>query len=249
MAKSADLIEIFTDGACSGNPGPGGWGVVLRWRDHEKELYGGVAETTNNRMELMAAIRGIETLKPGSRAVLVTDSGGSTAMTQERGDDAAQLVVRLHDVIVRDALTQHGDREIKHIGDGIMARFLTIASAVDGAIDMQRACERANADDAELGLGLCIGINAGEPIHENGDLFGTPVQIAARVLGEAESDEIAVSKLVREICVGKHYGFAKKGDFELKGIAEPTPIYPVDWHRDADAADQNSRPDGAPVSD
>ena len=74
MVKGADIIEIFTDGACSGNPGPGGWGVLLRWRGHEKELYGGVAKTTNNRMELMAAIRGIETLKPGSRAVLVTDS-------------------------------------------------------------------------------------------------------------------------------------------------------------------------------
>ena len=74
MAKGADTIEIFTDGACSGNPGPGGWGVLLRWRGHEKELYGGVGKTTNNRMELMAAIRGIETLKPGSRAVLVTDS-------------------------------------------------------------------------------------------------------------------------------------------------------------------------------
>ena len=74
MAKGADTIEIFTDGACSGNPGPGGWGVLLRWRGHEKELYGGVGKTTNNRMELMAAIRGIETLKPGSRVVLVTDS-------------------------------------------------------------------------------------------------------------------------------------------------------------------------------
>ena len=60
MAKGADTIEIFTDGACSGNPGPGGWGVLLRWRGHEKELYGGVGKTTNNRMELMAAIRGIE---------------------------------------------------------------------------------------------------------------------------------------------------------------------------------------------
>ena len=74
MAKHADTIEIFTDGACSGNPGPGGWGVLLRWRGHEKELYGGVGKTTNNRMELMAAIRGIETLKSGSRVVLVTDS-------------------------------------------------------------------------------------------------------------------------------------------------------------------------------
>ena len=74
MVKGVDTIEIFTDGACSGNPGPGGWGVLLRWRGHEKELYGGVGKTTNNRMELMAAIRGIETLKPGSRVVLVTDS-------------------------------------------------------------------------------------------------------------------------------------------------------------------------------
>ena len=74
MVKGADTIEIFTDGACSGNPGPGGWGVLLRWRGHEKELYGGVTKTTNNRMELMAAIRGIETLKPGSCVVLVTDS-------------------------------------------------------------------------------------------------------------------------------------------------------------------------------
>ncbi|MEP4914449.1 MAG: RNase H family protein, partial [Alphaproteobacteria bacterium] len=54
MTASDETIEIFTDGACSGNPGPGGWGVLLRWRDHEKELCGGEAQSTNNRMELMA---------------------------------------------------------------------------------------------------------------------------------------------------------------------------------------------------
>jgi len=69
-----DKIVIYTDGACSGNPGPGGWGVVLRWRGHEKELYGGEPDTTNNRMELTAAIRGLEALKRGSRAALYTDS-------------------------------------------------------------------------------------------------------------------------------------------------------------------------------
>ena len=69
-----DKVEIFTDGACSGNPGPGGWGVVLRWRTHEKELYGGEPDTTNNRMELTAAIRGLAALKRGSRADLYTDS-------------------------------------------------------------------------------------------------------------------------------------------------------------------------------
>jgi len=72
--KAENRIEIFTDGACSGNPGPGGWGVVLRWRGHEKELFGAEPGTTNNRMELMAAIQGLEALKLGSRASLYTDS-------------------------------------------------------------------------------------------------------------------------------------------------------------------------------
>ena len=70
----ADRVEIFTDGACLGNPGPGGWGVLLRWRGEEKELYGGEPETTNNRMELMAAIKGIEALNRDTSATLTTDS-------------------------------------------------------------------------------------------------------------------------------------------------------------------------------
>ncbi len=67
-------IEIFTDGACSGNPGPGGWGVVLRYGEHEKELCGGEENTTNNRMELTAAIKGLEALKEPCAVRLVTDS-------------------------------------------------------------------------------------------------------------------------------------------------------------------------------
>ena len=67
-------VEIFTDGACLGNPGPGGWAALLRWRDEERELAGGEPATTNNRMELMAAIRGLEALKRPSRVVLTTDS-------------------------------------------------------------------------------------------------------------------------------------------------------------------------------
>lgn len=69
-----DLVEIFTDGACSGNPGPGGWGTILRWRGTEKELSGGEAATTNNRMELMAAIEGLKALKRGMRVRVWTDS-------------------------------------------------------------------------------------------------------------------------------------------------------------------------------
>tara|TARA_R110002072_G_scaffold17079_4_gene65533 strand:- start:1236 stop:1703 length:468 start_codon:yes stop_codon:yes gene_type:complete len=72
---ASGLITIHTDGACSGNPGPGGWGAILEWNSHRKELKGGEAETTNNRMELMAAIQALETLKRDGRQVrLITDS-------------------------------------------------------------------------------------------------------------------------------------------------------------------------------
>ena len=67
-------VELYTDGACRGNPGPGGWGVLMHYRDHEKELFGGEAETTNNRMELMAAIQGLEALKRHCSVTLYTDS-------------------------------------------------------------------------------------------------------------------------------------------------------------------------------
>ena len=72
MKKS--VVEIYTDGACSGNPGPGGWGAILRYGGHEKELSGGEADTTNNRMELLAAIRALESLKRSCRVEVYTDS-------------------------------------------------------------------------------------------------------------------------------------------------------------------------------
>lgn len=68
------LVEIFTDGACSGNPGPGGWGTILRFGNHEKELSGGELNTTNNRMELTAVIKGLEALKEPCQVILTTDS-------------------------------------------------------------------------------------------------------------------------------------------------------------------------------
>jgi ribonuclease HI len=71
---SNQVVEIFTDGACSGNPGPGGWGAILRYNGHEKELNGGEFETTNNRMEMMAVIEALSALKRPSNVNLYTDS-------------------------------------------------------------------------------------------------------------------------------------------------------------------------------
>lgn len=74
MAAGADEVEIWTDGACAGNPGPGGWGAILRWQGHEREVSGGEPETTNNRMELRAVIGGLGALTRPSRVVIVTDA-------------------------------------------------------------------------------------------------------------------------------------------------------------------------------
>jgi ribonuclease HI len=71
---SNDTIDIFSDGACKGNPGPGGWGAVLRFGDHEKEIYGGEPQTTNNRMEMMAVIEALRQLPGPSRVRVFTDS-------------------------------------------------------------------------------------------------------------------------------------------------------------------------------
>ena len=74
MSDGPTIVEIYTDGACSGNPGPGGWGAILRYGENEKELSGGAAETTNNRMELSAAIEALRALKRPSRVRIHTDS-------------------------------------------------------------------------------------------------------------------------------------------------------------------------------
>jgi len=72
--SKSNIVDVFTDGACSGNPGPGGWGAILRWRGQEREMHGGEPETTNNRMEMMAAIQALETLKRPMQVRLHTDS-------------------------------------------------------------------------------------------------------------------------------------------------------------------------------
>ena len=74
QTDSWTAVEIFTDGACSGNPGPGGWGAILRWRDHERELHGGVVDTTNNRMELKAVVQALRALKKNCDVIVYTDS-------------------------------------------------------------------------------------------------------------------------------------------------------------------------------
>jgi len=171
----------------------------------------------------------------GPITVLFTDIAGSTAMTQALGDAGAQEVVRAHNRIVRAALTNANGREVKHTGDGIMASFTKVTDSVDASIEMQRETMVHNQQNPELPLHLKIGINAGEPIVEDNDLFGTVVQLSARIVDKAQADEIFVSEIIKGICTGKSYKFNPKGGYEMKGFEGPMHLFEVIW-RDAAAA-------------
>jgi class 3 adenylate cyclase len=162
----------------------------------------------------------------GLVTVLFTDIVDSTSLTQRLGDEQAQSIVRAHNAIVREALRSHGGSEIKHTGDGIMASFPTASGALDCAIAIQR--EVAAMDDATA-LGLRIGVNAGEPVVEEGDLYGTAVQLAKRICDRADAGEVLVSNVVRELAAGKTFLFADRGAAPLKGFEDPVRLYEVRW--------------------
>jgi class 3 adenylate cyclase len=168
-------------------------------------------------------------------AVMFTDIVGSTNMTQTHGDAAAQEVVRRHNRIVRAALTSYNGREVKHTGDGIMASFANVANAVEAGIFIQRKVAAENAN-AKIPLGLKIGINAGEPIVEDDDLFGTTVQLSARICDKASNYQILVSETVKGICQGKALSFVARGTREMKGFKEPIPLYEAVWQQNQAAA-------------
>jgi len=170
-----------------------------------------------------------EALAAGAfRTVLFTDVEGSTALTQRLGDARAQEVLRTHNTIVRDALKAHSGSETKHTGDGIMASFTSATRALESAIAMQRAFAAHN-ESAEEPIRVRVGLNAGEPVAEEKDLFGTAVQLAARICAHAEPGQILASDVVQQLAAGKGFVFADKGEATLKGFDKPVRLYEVTW--------------------
>jgi class 3 adenylate cyclase/pimeloyl-ACP methyl ester carboxylesterase len=165
----------------------------------------------------------------GFRTIMFTDMEGSTETTQRLGDAQAQAMVRRHNEIVRDALHAYGGSEVKHTGDGIMSSFTSASLAVECAIAIQVAIEahaQAHRDDA---IRVRIGLNAGEPLAEGDDLFGTAVQLAARICNRAEPRQVLVSDVVRQLVAGKGFLFADRGETELRGFEDPVRIFEVRW--------------------
>jgi class 3 adenylate cyclase/pimeloyl-ACP methyl ester carboxylesterase len=164
----------------------------------------------------------------GLVTVLFTDVEGSTALNQRLGDARAREVLREHERIVREALKAHGGSEVKTTGDGFMTSFSSATRALECSIAMQRAFAAHN-ESAEEPIRVRVGLNAGEPIAEDEDLFGAAVIMAARIAGEAKGGEILTSDVVRQLVAGKQFLFADRGEIALRGFDEPVRLYEVRW--------------------
>lgn len=161
--------------------------------------------------------------------ILFTDMEGSTALTQRLGDAGAQELLHAHNRIVRAALAAYGGSETKHTGDGLMASFASPTRAVEAAVAIQQAVEAHCEAYPDRTLQVRVGLNAGEPVAEGGDFFGTAVQLAARICDKASPGSILVSAVVRDLTAGKRFPFVDAGEAEMKGFAEPVHLYEVRW--------------------
>jgi class 3 adenylate cyclase len=182
------------------------------------EEFVGVSE----RSEAVAAPSGLLT-------ILFTDMEGSTTLTQRLGDARAQEILRTHNSIVRDALKTHGGSEVKHTGDGIMASFPFASRALECAVSVQRAFAAHNQENPDTPIRVRMGLNAGEPVAEDEDLFGTAVQVAARICAHAEPCQVLASNVVQELAAGKGFAFSDQGEAALKGLEKPVHLYEVSW--------------------
>ena len=174
---------------------------------------------------------GADVRDPGIRTVLFTDVVNSTTLTQSLGDEAALAIVGVHDTIVRDALSALGGREVKHTGDGIMASFVSAASAVRCAIQIQRELDKHAQTNPEHPLKVRVGAAAGEPVEQNNDLFGSTVQLAARLCAHAQPEQILVSNAIAELCIGKGLSFEDVGEVTLKGFGSPVRAHAAAWRQ------------------
>lgn len=163
----------------------------------------------------------------GLVTILFTDMEGSTSLTQRLGDESAQEILRAHNQIIREALEEYGGSEIKHTGDGIMASFSSASKALRCATAAQEAFGEYNASHPRGAVCVRIGLNAGEPVAEDADLFGTAVQLAARVCAKAEPGKILATNVVRELAAGKGFLFVDIGEAQLRGFEEPVRLFEV----------------------
>ena len=165
---------------------------------------------------------------PSISIVLFTDIVQHTEMMQRLGDTQGRAVLREHERITRETLRAHGGAEVKTTGDGFMASFGSVTSAMECAIALQRAFA-AHTESTSEPLHVRVGLNAGEPIEEGGDLFGATVILASRIMAKAGAGEILIPEPVRHLVSGKTFVFSDRGEHEMKGFDDAVRLYEVKW--------------------
>jgi class 3 adenylate cyclase len=166
-------------------------------------------------------------IEPGHRIIMFTDIVGSAEMTTRLGDVIAAEFVRAHDSLLRRSLAKHNGREVKHLGDGIMACFDSALAAVDCSRMMQKLFNQFNLS-SDNPIHIRIGLHSGEPVEDNNDLFGTAVQIASRLCDLAEADQILTSGAIKhEIENGS--GFCYVGPKVFRGFEHPIEVFKCGW--------------------
>ncbi len=173
------------------------------------------------------------------RTILFTDVVSHTEIMRRLGDAAGRAVLREHERLTRSVLAHHDGTEVKTTGDGFMASFASVMAAVECAIALQREFDAHDWSSAlgdglgggsgSKGLSIRVGLNAGEPIAEEGDYFGSTVIVAARIADQASGGEILASNVVRELCAGKGFLFSDRGESVLRGFEDPVRIYEIRW--------------------
>lgn len=165
--------------------------------------------------------------EPALRTILFTDLEGSTEMNRRLGDERALVVRRRLDEIVKTALFATSGRQIKTLGDGVLASFMSVVKALECARHIQEGV--AGLEATEWPLRVRAGLAAGEPVADGDDLFGLAVNLASRVCGACEPGSIFVTSSVRDLAAGKGFDWDDAGDHTFKGFDEPVRVYRLRW--------------------
>ena len=169
-------------------------------------------------------------MSSGVRTFVFTDLVGSASLTSRLGDEAADVVRRMHFSLLRDAVAATGGREVKNLGDGLMVTFSDAADALDCAAAMQQATHRHNTRPGAEPLGLRVGAHVGPAIPDGADFFGITVTAAKRLCDRAASGQVLVSDDVRELAGARtQHELRSLGSIELKGLRAPVPSCEVRW--------------------
>ena len=163
------------------------------------------------------------------RTIMFTDLTGSTATTTRLGDKQAMHLLRIHNALTRNELRRYRGREVKHTGDGFMVAFVSATDALNCAIAIQQSFAAYNAEETEEQLHIRIGMSAGEPVHEDGDIFGSTVQLAARLCDIAKTDGIVVGPEVKEQCDAHDFDLEALSGHMPKGFDKTLELYNVNY--------------------